>query len=202
MKNKRLKKNDIIELVKRISESLKNQYKLLENLLSWGGIQVNRVQPEPAKVSLNQIAKDVCQSLQQNAEIKSISLVCDFDFDYYLYVDRNMLRTVIQNLVSNAIKFTNQNGHIIINAKFYNNNMISVSVKDDGIGMSEENRDKLFRLDVHHTTLGTNNERGTGLGLILCKEMVERNNGSIKVVSKLGSGTEFIFILPQFDNQQ
>lgn len=197
-----IEKSEIIELVKRINESLKSQYKLLENLLSWGGMQVNRVQPEPGKVSINQLAKDVCLSLKQNAEMKNINLICDFDFDYFVYADKNMLRTIVQNLVSNALKFTKENGNIIISAKYDEDDLVSVSVKDNGIGMTDEVREKLFRLDVHHTTLGTNNERGTGLGLILCKEMVERNGGTIKVYSEVGKGSEFIFSLPQFKDEK
>lgn len=107
-----------------------------------------------------------------------------------------MTETVLRNLVSNAIKFTKEEGLISIKVIDLENSMVEFSVQDSGIGMSPENLAKLFRIDTHHTTLGTKNEKGTGLGLILCKELVEINGGKISVESELGAGTKFSFRLP------
>jgi two-component system, sensor histidine kinase and response regulator len=107
-----------------------------------------------------------------------------------------MISTVVRNLCSNSIKFTPKNGTIRVSALEKENN-IEVCISDTGIGISEKDIDKLFRIDVHHTTIGTSSEKGTGLGLILCKEFIEKNDGQIWVESTLGKGSNFKFILPK-----
>jgi signal transduction histidine kinase len=109
--------------------------------------------------------------------------------------DKDMLNTIIRNLLGNAIKFTHKNGKISINAR-KNGNFITVSVKDTGIGIPQKNVDMLFRIDIQYTSKGTNKEAGTGLGLLLCKEFVEKHGGKIWVESSLGQGSEFKFTIP------
>jgi len=116
-----------------------------------------------------------------------------------VYADVNMLTTIIRNLVSNAIKFTPSGGEIVISARQFEKepNFVYISVKDSGVGISEENQSKLFKIDKSFTTLGTHQERGTGLGLILVKEFVEKHGGKIWVESELGKGSVFSFTLPK-----
>jgi signal transduction histidine kinase len=135
------------------------------------------------------------------AEEKNIELIREVERDTYVYADNNMLNTIMRNLVSNALKFTDQSGKIIISAKDFEDDRLLVSVTDTGIGMSDEAKDKIFRIDSKYSTPGTNNEQGTGLGLILCKELVEKNNGEIFVESEKGKGTTFSFTLPKNESK-
>jgi len=128
------------------------------------------------------------------AQQKNINLELINKENIYVEADMNMINTVIRNLLSNAIKFTNFNGRIIVDSKI-NNDKVIVMVKDDGVGMNEKTLNSLFDLAEKKSLPGTNNEKGTGLGLILCKEFVERNNGKIWVESKLGEGSTFYFSL-------
>jgi signal transduction histidine kinase len=109
--------------------------------------------------------------------------------------DVNMFSTVVRNLVANAIKFTHPRGHIVIHLQKLDN-FCEIAVQDNGVGISEENIQKIFRIDSNHTSLGTNGEKGTGLGLILCKEFIEKHKGEIHVESEVGKGSSFIFTLP------
>jgi signal transduction histidine kinase len=117
--------------------------------------------------------------------------------EMYVKADYNMVSSVVQNLVSNAIKFSNPDGYIRISGES-DDDYIYIKVEDSGIGMNNKDLLKLFRIDTHHTTLGTANEKGSGLGLVLCKELIEQNGGVISVNSELGKGTTFIFSLPRF----
>ena len=116
-----------------------------------------------------------------------------------MVVDKNMFNTIMRNLVSNGIKFTKEGGNVYLTA-IANEKFVNIAIQDSGIGLSQENISKLFRIDVNYTTPGTNKERGTGLGLVLCKELVEKNGGKIWVESELGKGTKFIFSLPKNDS--
>jgi signal transduction histidine kinase len=113
-----------------------------------------------------------------------------------VHADSRAIETVLRNLIANAIKFTNQGGKVTLDA-LTNDNEIIISVSDTGIGMTSENIDMLFRIEIHHTTVGTNKEVGTGVGLILCKELVEKHGGKIWVESELGKGSKFSFSLPK-----
>ncbi|MCG8702036.1 MAG: ATP-binding protein, partial [Bacteroidales bacterium] len=115
--------------------------------------------------------------------------------DIYIDADLMMINTIVRNLISNAIKFTFNNGNINVAAKT-NLDWVEISVSDTGLGMKQEDIDKLFRLDIHHSTSGTENEQGTGIGLILCKEFVEKHKGTIKIESELGVGSTFKFTVP------
>ena len=134
-------------------------------------------------------------SLMTSAKIKNISMFCDCESDIDVYADRDMLRTVIRNLIQNSIKFTKPEGRITISAK-RSGKLVEISVKDNGIGMDENTLKNIFNITDKQTTPGTANERGTGLGLILCKDFVEKNGGTISVESALGKGSNFVFTLP------
>ena len=117
---------------------------------------------------------------------------------YYAYADKNMVNLIIRNLISNAIKFTDNQGVITIQCADAGNTMLAISIADTGIGISDDNIAKLFRIDEYFSTSGTAGEGGTGLGLIICKEFVEKNKGAISINSEPGVGTTFTFTLPKF----
>jgi signal transduction histidine kinase len=133
--------------------------------------------------------------MNNNAKAKNISLNCEISDGLMVYADINMLNTVLRNLISNGIKFTNKNGNISIKA-IQQSTDIEITVNDTGIGMSEKTINKLFKISEKVSTLGTENENGTGLGLLLCKEFIEKHGGRIRVKSEVGKGSEFKFTIP------
>ncbi len=135
-----------------------------------------------------------------SAQKKNIKVVCSVAKDTTVFADKHVVSTVLRNLISNALKFTNQGGIIKISSVI-SNNKITVSVEDNGKGISEENLEKLFRIDQSYSTKGTENETGTGLGLILCKDLITQSNGEIFVESTLGKGSIFKFTLPILEEQ-
>jgi signal transduction histidine kinase len=150
--------------------------------------------PEPFDVT--EIAEYNIDLFTSNAEQKQITLKNAVTEETLVYADYNMVNTTIRNLVSNALKFTNAGGVIEISAK-PNGKVVFLSISDTGAGIPEEDLAKLFRIDVKYTNPGTAGETGTGLGLILCKDLVERNGGEIQVESEIGKGTMFTFTLPK-----
>jgi two-component system, sensor histidine kinase and response regulator len=178
-----------------INSSAQNTLILLDNLLSWAKSQTGQNIYQPEKTSLPEIISDVIEESQSIAKIKNISINDSQTEVVEVYADVNMLKTVLRNLISNAIKYTQSNGEIAISA-VQNQNNIEVKVSDNGVGISEEIQNKLFEFDSKITTTGTANEKGSGLGLILCKEFVEKHGGRIWVKSELGKGSAFIFSLP------
>lgn len=187
--------SELREFTKNMHEVANSVYNLLENLLEWSRIQTGNKEYKPEKVELNEIVNNIFMLFEHLAISKKIELIKNFDLDITVEADKNMVNTVFRNLLSNAIKFTKVNGQIKISAEKIKDEVV-VSVADSGIGMSEDDLNKLFRIDIHHTTIGTGQEKGTGLGLILCKELIEKNKGQIKVASKQNEGTTFTFNLP------
>ena len=191
-----LDEDEIISLIDGINTSSKNLLKLLENLLDWSRSQTGRIKFEPTRIDISLIVSSIIALLLESAIAKNIKLTSTIKSNTYVFVDINMITTVLRNLISNAIKFTNSGGHIIIDSND-NKDFLTISVSDDGVGISEENQKKLFRIDEQYTTTGTNEEIGTGIGLILCKEFIEKHNGKIWVESKIGEGSTFFFTLPK-----
>lgn len=187
------------EQVKNINHSLYNAskrgYSLLENLLDWSRAQTGRIEWKPEKISIEDLIDENIDLLGTSAGKKNIELIKNINTKKDAYADPNMVKTVIRNLISNAIKFTDNGGEVTISLK-ESNGMAEVEVKDTGVGIEDEDMKKLFRIDVNHSTIGTAKEKGTGLGLILCKEFVEKNGGKIWVKSRLGEGSRFGFSLP------
>jgi signal transduction histidine kinase len=169
-------------------------HNLLENLLSWSSIQTNRTQFHPQSFPVYPIVEDILQLNKGNAQGKSIKLSNCIPDDFTLVADFNMFNTIIRNLVSNAVKFTKAGGSIYIGL-IDKDDVVEFIVEDTGVGMSEEECNKLFKIGVHHSEIGTNNEKGTGLGLILCAGFVEKHSGTIHVESKIGKGSKFIFTI-------
>ena len=184
----------IKNLANELNKSAKNQYRLLENLLSWSSMQINRMEFHPSIIDLNKVVDKVIDILIDNAVKKDISIV-NFVADTTLVIsDNNMLFSILQNLISNAIKFTFPKGRIEIKAEF-NDTLTTVSVVDDGTGIPSNVLDKIFHISTKVSSNGTKGEKGTGLGLLLCKEMIEKHGGKIWVESEEGKGSIFSFTL-------
>jgi two-component system, sensor histidine kinase and response regulator len=185
--------------IKRISTSLYNSaktgYALLENLLEWSRAQTGNINFKPERVNIRKLVDENISNMSVYFENKKIELRSEIAEDTEAMADRNMLNTVLRNLLNNAVKFTHKNGKILVTATKCNGDLI-ITVKDNGIGIPPTEIDKLFRVDAHYTNLGTAQERGTGLGLLLCKEFIEKHGGRIWVESSDGKGSEFKFTIP------
>jgi len=190
------------EYIKAIKDASEQVYELLENLLDWSRSQRGKIVFNPDKIDLYYVSISCIGALNLSATNKGIKILNNIRVGSICYVDANLVTTIIRNLISNAIKFTSENDTIeigILNNNFNDNSMICVFVKDTGVGMTQEIKDKIFRIDQNVSTLGTSQEKGTGLGLILCKEFVEMHNGKIWVDSEPGKGSTFCFTLPKED---
>lgn len=186
---------ELQEMAVTVKKSGTNLLQLMENLLSWSRMQMNREVFEPAPCTLNSLVEDVACALEDGRNEKDIQLNISIPDNTQVFADTNMMRFVLQNLIANAIKFTHRQGEINL-VTTLEDNILSVSVSDNGIGISEKNLAKLFRIDIIYTNLGTEKEKGTGLGLILCKEMVEKHGGRISVESEEKKGSTFTFTCP------
>jgi signal transduction histidine kinase/Tfp pilus assembly protein PilF len=184
-----------IGLIKRINKSAKEVFKLLENLLDWSRSQSGRLDFAPEVLDIGQMAKEAVLINEPHANSKNIELSLKIDNNTFVFADKNMLLTVFRNLISNAVKFTDVGGKVELTAENVMG-FIRINIKDNGIGISKENINKLFLIDKKFQTNATQNEKGTGLGLILCKEFVERNKGEIWVESEPGKGSVFTFTVP------
>lgn len=188
--------NEFSLMMKAINDSASNLYKLLENLLEWSRTQTGKIAYNPEYVDLKFIVNNIIDIFNNSSNSKGIKLINKIQDNEYVYADVPMLLTVFRNLISNSIKFTNSGGSIFIEVHSFSNKMKEISIKDTGIGIEDKNIENLFKIDKQVQTPGTEGETGTGLGLILCKEFVERNGGSISVESKINEGTSFKFTLP------
>lgn len=182
--------------IKQIYDSSTNINRLLENLLTWSRSQSNRIKFEPVNFNLSKLIEETRLLYKTEAENKGIILRANYKEDMMVVGDRNMINTVIRNLVNNAIKFCNKEDTIDIILESQEKNYF-ITIKDTGIGIEKENLEKLFRIDRKFKTKGTAGENGTGLGLILCKEFIERNKGEITVESTAGVGSSFTISLPK-----
>lgn len=190
-----LSKEEIQQLATDLDKSIKNLYALLENLLEWSRSQTGNIAFTPEAFDLTALLEENKSLLQAQAENKKITLVNNHTEPLTITTHKHSINTVIRNLISNSIKFTPEGGSITMDIK-KENGFVIVSIADTGVGMSREVMDKLFRIDAKHSTKGTANEKGTGLGLILCKEFVEKNGGKIWVTSEEGNGSVFSFSIP------
>lgn len=178
-----------------ISQSTNNLFRLLQNLLDWSKAKTGNLKAQPMEFELKRIIDNSLGVLRSMAENKKLNIEVKYDAELKLYADPQMIETVIRNLLNNAIKFTPENGHVEISALKLDN-YIKISIKDSGVGLSEDDLQNLFKIDSKVKRKGTNQEDGSGLGLILCQEFVEMNNGSISVISSPGKGSTFIITLP------
>lgn len=195
---KNIRKYDIDKVesfITTIHKASQNTNNLLDDLLMWGKLKTNDLIFVPQSEKLITVCKEIYESLKLTATEKNITLKLFCVEEIVVFADLNMLKTVLRNLISNAIKYTNSGGTIIMSAEKIQSN-VKISVSDNGIGISQDKLIKLFNPSQMSTTPGTINEKGTGLGLLLCKECVEKNNGSIHVESELGKGSNFYFYIP------
>jgi len=184
-------------LAGHINTSAQSTYTLLEDLLKWARAQSGKLPFEPQKLNLTEICRDILEILNPNAISKNITINYPKTDHISIYADIDMLKAVFRNLVSNAIKFTNNDGQIDISAK-ENQSDVTIIISDNGIGMEPDDLLKLFDISQIHTTTGTAEEKGTGLGLLLCKEFVEKHGGKIWAESEYGKGSDFKFTIPVF----
>ena len=194
----RIEKNDF-EAIKKytqiINQSSKKALDLLLNLMEWSQIQTGRMKYNPEHFEINTIAEEAIGLLGGNAMQKTILISNNINQATKVYADKTMISIVLRNLISNAIKYTRPAGSITLTAEHKQDEVI-VSVRDNGVGMTKEESETLFKIDGVHSTLGTQQEKGTGLGLILCKEFLEKNKGKIWIESAVNVGTTFYFSLP------
>lgn len=191
-----MSKEEIQMLAKDLDKSLKNLFTLLENLLEWSRSQTGSIDFTPDVFDLAEILESNKNLLQAQAANKGINISVDSSASCLVRLHKPSITTVVRNLLSNAIKFTSEGGRIVLGIERAAGS-VNVYVKDNGVGMSKEVVHKLFRLDQKHSSKGTANEKGTGLGLILCKEFVEKNGGEIQVHSTPGQGSVFRFSFPE-----
>ncbi len=190
-----LSEDEKYTFIKSIDELSHNVFSLLENLLEWSRIQTGRMSFSPTDFNLLEELEMTISIIRETAKNKNIILDCFIDDRININADKNMMYTIIRNLLSNAIKFTNPFGKVTITANQVDK-IIEFTVSDTGVGIKKENLSKLFKIDSAISTKGTANEEGTGLGLLLCKEMIEKHGGKIWVESEIGKGTAFSFTLP------
>ncbi len=190
-----LSKQEIIDSAKALNRTAHNLFNLLTNLLEWSKLQTENFTIEKTKFPLNQIINYILDIFLDSIIAKNINIKNETDCEVNVFADRNMIETATRNLISNAIKFTKDGGTITLGCKI-NGNFAELYVKDNGVGIPIEDQDRLFKIEKQFSTEGTNYEKGTGFGLLLCKELVEKNCGTIKFISEKDRGSTFIISLP------
>lgn len=190
-----LSKDQLLFLVKDLKESSTNGFNLLENLLNWAIANTNKLEFKPEKVSLEELIYENANLTSKQRQNKNIKLHVVDDYKNKALIDKNMINTVIRNLLSNAIKYTPRGGSIKIHLKHHLKGLL-FEIIDNGIGISKERCKMLFQINNTYSTKGTNSEKGTGIGLILCSEFIKRHMGNISVESEIGKGSTFSFWLP------
>ena len=185
------------QYIRFIQESSKSMLSLVNSLLDWTRLQTGRIRFEPDRADVKTIIESALRALSGAAFQKNIDIVSEVNEDIFVFVDKNLTAQVFNNLISNAIKFTNKGGRIVVSAKPADHiRFIEFSVKDNGIGIKQANVEKLFGIDTKFTSEGTSGEKGSGLGLSLVNEIVQKHGGKIWVESEFGKGSEFKFLLP------
>ncbi|MCX6269801.1 MAG: PAS domain S-box protein [Bacteroidetes bacterium] len=186
--------------IKNIWEASESTYRLVQNLLEWSRAQTGRMEYRPQLHDLSIVANETILVMKAQAEEKNIKLLTEIRYNSMAFFDENMIKTVVRNLLSNAVKFSSPGGAVKIDMQYTtyaDQPYVVVKVTDNGTGISEENIEKLFKLDEKFVLSGTSGEKGTGLGLILCKELIHKNGGKIWVTSEEGKGSSFFFSLPR-----
>lgn len=189
-------REELKKYIATINDSSRETHKLLDDLLGWAVLQIRNTDPVPRIHFIADICVSVENTLSSVAKNKEIKIENLIDTKIPIYADRNMITTVVRNLLANSVKFSTHGQKIIISAKS-DDDLVTVHVKDTGIGMSESDIECLFKIDKKMSKKGTDGEKGTGLGLALCKELVEKNGGSIHVLSEKGIGSDFYFTIPR-----
>jgi two-component system sensor histidine kinase/response regulator len=188
-------KETTLEYISLIKTSAKNTFLLLENLLDWANSQTGSIKYSPTKFNLNEVIASSVNLLMASAKKKNISLASLNKEPFSVFLDKKMIETILRNLLSNAIKFTPEGGRVEIDSKDLGNKFI-LCISDTGVGLSPSAINSLFKIDKSLSSLGTSGELGSGLGLILVKEFVDKNKGKIQIESEVGKGTKIILEFP------
>lgn len=178
-----------------IYQSSSKTYDLIENLLSWAKSQMGSIKNNPRDVNAEQIVNDIIGILSEKARQKKLLLINKIEPDSIIFVDKDMLNTVLRNLLNNAVSFTSEQGKVTIEMKV-NNHDVEFSVEDTGVGIEKEHLMNIFRIDINKLSIGNSKEKGNGLGLVICKEFVQKMGGKINATSKIGIGSKFYFTIP------
>ncbi|MFU8861354.1 MAG: sensor histidine kinase [Cyclonatronaceae bacterium] len=187
--------NDIERYIDIAAESANSSLNLLDNLAAWAVSRNEERKLQPEEIDLKNMLIEEIRIIRCSAVQKQVTLVHSIPPDLNIVADVRMMKTVLRNLVNNAVKYSNSGGEVKISASAGKEH-VEISVQDSGIGISYEDQRKLFRKDILHSTPGTNKEKGTGLGLLLCREFVEKHGGKIRLISEPGRGSKFIITLP------
>jgi PAS domain S-box-containing protein len=190
-----LKEKEKKELISHATVASKTTFSLMENLLEWSRIQTGAINYQPERLRIQRLVDNTVSLYEQNLKNKEIEFSCSINPDIFAFADKSMTETIFRNLISNAIKFTRAGGRITISSEIENDKVI-IKVKDSGVGIENKNIPKLFLVDAGFSTNGTTEESGTGLGLIICKELAEKQEGQIWVESKKNQGSAFYFSVP------
>ena len=174
-----LSKEDIRQICSSINSSAKGLFNYFDNLLAWSNVQSGRLKFKNTSIKISEIINRAINIINVNANTKEIKINTEMDESLYVYSDENMLSSVVQNLISNAVKFTKIGGNVLIKTMSKNDN-VEVSILDTGVGMNEEKLKNLFKIDHASSSKGTSNEKGTGLGLIIAKELIEKQGGRLR----------------------
>lgn len=186
---------EVRQYTNAIARSSKEAFNLLENLLLWARSQSGKMEVQPDIIEIKRRVNEIIEIVELQAEKKNIRIVSLISDHYVVYADSNMFNTILLNLLTNAIKYTTSDGNITVFAN-KQAGQVEISIKDTGVGIPKEKLESIFRIDNKKSTLGTANEKGSGLGLILCREFVEKNGGTIRVESEPGRGSTFKITLP------
>jgi signal transduction histidine kinase len=189
--------DDLENYINMAANSAIRTLKLLDELLDWTLSQNAEKSFNPVKINLYELVMTEIVSIGFAAEQKKISLNHSIKNVLNVVADLQMIKTVLRNLIGNAIKYTNIGGNVSISAS-ESGQFVEIAVRDNGVGISQEAQKRLFKIDTFHSTPGTDNEKGTGLGLILCKEFIEMHGGKIRIESEPGKGSKFMFSLPHY----
>ena len=184
--------NELHEVIAALNKSAEQTFQLLNDLLTWSTVQMGRSEGKKEVFPVIEAVSENSGILTSDATLKNIGIQSDIDPTIVVFADKFAVQTVMRNLLSNALKFTPADGTVTIKAE-RNNVMATISVIDNGIGISEEKQKQIFRIDGVSSSPGTEGEKGTGFGLLLCKDLVERNGGEIWLTSKKGKGSSFYF---------
>jgi signal transduction histidine kinase len=187
--------DEIEKLILIINQTAFRTYNLLDDLLLWSKSQAGKFTFEPESIYVQEKCNEIIYQLRNQADKKNISINYTGQIEVTIKADLNMFKTILRNLISNAIKFTNENGAIAVKSEKQAQNAI-ITISDNGIGIKKEDQDKLWCISEQFTKTGTVSEKGSGLGLLLCKEFVEKHGGHIWVESLPGKGSNFIFTMP------
>lgn len=188
--------DNALEFANAILTTATNTYQLLENLLEWAHVQRNKIAPKPQIINLGELITECITLLYESAHTKKITIKNQIDSNSTLIADSEMLKTILRNLLVNAIKFSHKGSTVTLKASI-KPLKAEISIIDNGVGMSQETVDKLFDLGSAQSSNGTDGEKGTGFGLLICKELIERHQGTITVKSEINKGTTFTIVLPQ-----